>query len=901
MDQNMPEIDSIFCRAVEIETAGERAAYIQSVCGDDLEAKRRVERLLEAHCQAGNFMESPPAEVPRTIALPAVTEQPGAIIGRYKLLQQIGEGGFGVVFMAEQVEPVRRKVALKIIKPGMDTKEVIARFEAERQALALMDHPNIAKVLDAGSTESGRPYFVMELIRGIPITDYCDQANLATHERLDLFVAVCRAVQHAHQKGIVHRDIKPKNVLVTLHDGKPVVKVIDFGIAKATDHRLTERTLFTKFGQMIGTPMYMSPEQAELSGLDVDTRTDIYALGVLLYELLTGATPFDGKRLCEAAYDEVRRIIREEEPPAPSKKISTLGDALQAVSAHRQTDPRTLSTLVSGDLDWIVMKALEKDRSRRYTTTEAFAADIERHLSDQPVLARPPSPIYRLRKFLRRHRMAVGSASLITIAIVLAVVLGRFVGGKTGPDIQERTSLLEQAQQYQDNRQYAEAEAAYRKVLAWDRRVFGDQKPETLSTLRRLARLCDKEEHREEAVKTYEELLAGQSRTLGESDQETRQTVNELSRACWNLGFELSLSDTDVDGRAGKLVGRAVTLAGRQSASAFWARIPLALAQVRNRDAASALTSLEPALDLAWHPYPWFVMAMVLQQLGQNDAARDWYAVASDATNESRDENVRRLRAMAASTLVLPDPWPPANWRVRDSLDACTRLIAKYPRLSWMYHRRAAYYARLGLWSNAISDHAKAVELSPQEMVHRLNLGVLLLHSGDVQRYKEVCRNASPFIGNRESYNVARILLLCGLSPSSQADFRALKQTADQVFRGGYEQPWMQLARALNSYRCGQYQEALAIIPSDTGLPSRTLGRLVRAMAHQELGQSQAAQLDLKTARREIGQDLASYDGPGGSNDGTMYLCHATTWCVVQTVLREAESLIESGSKAAAK
>ncbi len=323
---------AVYNIARRIASLEARCDYLEQVCGDNPEVMQRVVELLRVHDEEQSFLEAPPLAVDVYLTLDQpLAEKPGATIGRYKLLEQIGEGGFGVVFMAEQAEPVRRKVALKVIKPGMDTKEVIARFEAERQALAIMEHPNIAKVLDAGATESGRPYFVMELVRGIPITDYCDQNVLSARERLELFGQVCQAVQHAHQKGIIHRDIKPSNVLVTMHDDMPVPKVIDFGVAKATNVRLTERTLFTRFAQMVGTPLYMSPEQAQMSGLDVDTRSDIYSLGVLLYELLTGTTPFDQKRIREAAYDELLRIIREEEPPKPSTRVSTLGDSGQHV------------------------------------------------------------------------------------------------------------------------------------------------------------------------------------------------------------------------------------------------------------------------------------------------------------------------------------------------------------------------------------------------------------------------------------------------------------------------------------------------------------------------------------------------------------------------------------------
>src|SRR6266705_240209 len=348
-----------------------------------------------------------------TTRLATVTEKPGDRIGRYKLLQQIGEGGFGIVFMAEQLEPVQRKVALKVIKAGMDTREVIARFEAERQALALMDHPNIARVLDGGATEAGRPYFVMELMRGIPITDYCYQNNLPTTERLELFIKVCQAVQHAHQKAVIHRDLKPANILVTLHDGEPVPKVIDFGVAKALGQKLTEKTLFTGFHHMLGTPAYMSPEQAALSGLDIDTRADIYSLGVLLYELLTGVTPFDIDTFRKAALDEVRRMIRETEPPKPSTRLRTLGDKLPEVARHRHTDPAALSRLIRGDLDWIVMKCLEKDRQRRYETANGLAMDVQRHLENVPVVARPPSNLYRFQKLVRRHKLAFAAASAV--------------------------------------------------------------------------------------------------------------------------------------------------------------------------------------------------------------------------------------------------------------------------------------------------------------------------------------------------------------------------------------------------------------------------------------------------------------------------------------------------------
>jgi serine/threonine protein kinase/tetratricopeptide (TPR) repeat protein len=415
--------EAIFSAAIEIESAAEREAYVKSACRQDSGLLARVESLLKVYYEDTNFLKSPPG-VDETIRNAVLSEGPGTNIGRYKLLELIGEGGFGVVYMAQQEEPIRRKVALKIIKLGMDTKQVIARFEAERQVLAMMEHPNIAKVLDAGATDTGRPYFVMELVRGIPVTEYCDKNNLDTQQRLELFIEICRAVQHAHQKGIIHRDIKPSNVMITLRDnGNPVPKVIDFGIAKATQQRLTEQTFFTEYRQFIGTPEYMSPEQSQMGELDVDTRTDIYSLGVLMYELLTGTTPFDGNGFHSIAYDEILKTIRETEPPKPSTRLSTLGDALADVARHRQAEPAELCKIIRGDLDWVVMKTLEKDRTRRYETANELAMDIERHLADEPVTAGPPSEVYRVRKFVRRHRTGVTAALLVAAALVTGFAL----------------------------------------------------------------------------------------------------------------------------------------------------------------------------------------------------------------------------------------------------------------------------------------------------------------------------------------------------------------------------------------------------------------------------------------------------------------------------------------------
>src|SRR5881397_2901017 len=416
----------VFTEAVQLPIA-ERAAFLDRACAGDEDLRRRIEALLRSNDRAGAFLEQLPEVVGEGRIKAAGGEKPGDRVGRYKLLQQIGEGGYGVVFMAEQDEPVRRRVALKIIKPGMDTKSVIARFEAERQALALMNHPNIAKVFDAGATEAGRPYFVMELVRGIKITEYCNQHSLTTVDRLGLFVQVCQAVQHAHQRGIIHRDIKPSNILVTQSlEGVAMPMVIDFGIAKATtDQRLTDKTVFTAFEILIGTPAYMSPEQAALSSVDVDTRTDIYSLGVLLYELLTSSTPFETGELLKSGLDEIRRVIREQEPLQPSTRLSKMPDAnLTSIAQHRGSEPLRLIRAISGDLDWIAMKAMEKNRTRRYETANGLALDVQRFLAHEAVSARPPSKLYKFQKTVQRNRLLfIGLGVVATLLIASLIVV----------------------------------------------------------------------------------------------------------------------------------------------------------------------------------------------------------------------------------------------------------------------------------------------------------------------------------------------------------------------------------------------------------------------------------------------------------------------------------------------
>lgn len=775
--------EDIFQIARRMEDGKERAAYLDRVCGEDVALREQIDLLLGAFEKTGSFLESPISEVleiaENTIPMDlALAERPGEEIGPYRLREIIGEGGFGLVYVAEQEQPIRRKVALKVIKPGMDSRQVIARFEAERQALALMDHPHIAKVLDAGTTTSGRPYFVMELVHGVPITRFCDQQKSTVEDRLTLFIDALGAVQHAHQKGIIHRDLKPSNILVTMHDDRPVVKVIDFGVAKAINQRLTEHTVYTSFGQMIGTPMYMSPEQAQMNDLDIDTRSDIYSLGVLLYELLTGVPPFDADSIRHATFDQIRRLICESEPPRPSHRLQTLPNNLvSTVADQRQVDLRHLSKQIPGDLDWIVMKALEKDRNRRYESANSFALDVKRYLANEPVLACPPRLGYRLRKFLRRNRSplaATGLVGLTFLGIIVAVLWAAF-------DHQARESQIAKEQLERS----ASLSAQVREILAEVERLEREEKwaEALVATHRaeaviRTASLPIKEtEQVQRVLKEMEYINRLESARLIHDAGEDSFNIAAMDRAYREVFHAMGVDLRKITVQEASQRLRAYH--GITSAIAFalddWAR----LGRLASLSDVHQLTELAQAIDD--DPIRRQIRQAILEgrydtlhaladssKLAQYPAATLWLLGIShvNADQRARIFEYAQLRfpgdfwinLTLGLTLVNTHPpqWQKAlpylhaalairpNSKLRVSighalgqlgrLDEAETVLRKgievHPHHARTYWALAYVARRRGQWEKAIALNRKAIELDPQIAIAYVNLGANLRDLG---------------------------------------------------------------------------------------------------------------------------------------------------------------------------
>jgi len=685
--------EDIFNKAVELTDPMEQAKYLDEACAGDEKLRAEVEALLKWHKEAGDFLEVPDDDPNATLETSALPECSGTVIGRYKLLEKIGEGGMATVYMAEQKHPIRRRVALKIIKLGMDTKQVIGRFEAERQALAMMDHPNIAKVLDAGTTDTGRPYFVMELVRGVAITEFCDKNHLNTQERLELFISVCQAVQHAHLKGIIHRDIKPSNIMVTLHDGQPVCKVIDFGIAKAVNQQLTEKTVFTRYSQMIGTPEYMSPEQAEMSGLDIDTRTDVFSLGVLLYELLTGTTPFDSEYLLKKGYGEMQRIIREEEPVRPSTKISTLGEALTDIAKHRRTKPELLRKLIRTDLDWIVMKTLEKDRSRRYQSPNTLAEDVQRHLGHEPVLAGPPSKIYCFKKLLLRHRTKAITGAAVAILIVAVVIISimyiQSVGQGNEAKVLAHKEILSKAQEFRSNGKFEEALSEVTTIL--NSEYIG---PEAQLLHARLVM----------ELQGPEEVLEELKKLLNETDDIACQAHFLLARAY--LESDPSGGDTvkEYQQKAKEHQQKGEELFS-ESAEAYFNRAMLSGAVNKT------LEWLDKALERDPSHYP-----------SRKARALAYYAIG-DHRNMERDAVVMTsLRKWDSSGYSLMATALRKGKYFVDAVKYHDKAIELSPNEPELYDQRRQTHMRMAKYEQALSDARECIRLNP-------NVGMYHFHS----------------------------------------------------------------------------------------------------------------------------------------------------------------------------
>jgi serine/threonine protein kinase/tetratricopeptide (TPR) repeat protein len=870
-------IDRIFWDAAQIVSAEERGAYLDRACGDDVELRRQVEQLLAAKPRAESFLESRAVRLPATVDERMVSDGPGTVIGPYKLLEPIGEGGFGVVFMAEQQRPVRRKVALKVLKPGMDTRQVIARFEAERQALALMDHPHIARILDAGQTASGRPFFVMELVKGVPITDYCDQARLSVRARLELFVVVCRAVQHAHQKGIIHRDLKPSNVLVTLHDDRPVVKVIDFGIAKARGQALTEKTLCTGFTQLIGTPLYMAPEQAAMNGLDVDTRSDVYALGVLLYELLTGTTPFDKERLRTAAYDEVLRIIREEEPARPSARLrKDEGGRMKGESkATRATGWKRflpfssfiLPPSSSQELDWVVVKALEKDRNRRYDSANALALDVERYLHDEPVQACPPSALYRLGKFARRHKTGLTVAGLVLLA--LAVPCGGAVwvlsdrAARSALTAQQVERALEEGAGLRDQGKWPEALGAARRAQGLLAGGGGDE-------LRR--RADELRGDLEMVLKLVETRFPDAAGGAEESFLDQAGAEAKIARAFREYGIDIEALDPAeaADRVRGRPIRQQLTLAldhwikirtsmpeGNRKANEALRERLLAVVRAADPDVwrnqvrdALARHDLEALRKLAASPriaelpvHTLSLLGNALEGAGANQESVPVLRVAQQKYPDDAEINFQLGWALDHR------PGPPADQDTAEVVRFYTVARALRPRNVALNLYLGHALCKHGKPGEAAAAYRRAVELNPDEVLHYYYLATARLAAGDREGYRGTCAAMLDQFGPTDKAEVARcVAWTLVLAEGSVVDPDRPVQLAETALRGKPTPDGASVTLGAALYRAGRFGEALGRLTEADAAAQQVLTNpapyspayvwFFLAMTHQRLGQA---------------------------------------------------------------